>query len=195
MRIPAERGKMKEVWELCRRLNNPTRLKLLMDVYSPHLNDGLNVGIAMDDNSLKQSATSSHLAALASLGIIRRCRSGRFVNYYPEISDESPNVAEIARLILERGRKNPRDLAFADVFPVMMNAFRAKAVANIALTDGITLLELAEKYDKEMRLVTRDLKPAVEGGMLSVSAEGPDGIYTYIPPADPIARRIVELSA
>ena len=45
----------------------------------------------------------------------------------------------------------------------MMNAFRAKAVANIALTDGITLLELAEKYDKEMRLVTRDLKPAVEG--------------------------------
>ena len=77
---------------------------------------------------------------------------------------------------------------------VMMNVFRAKAVANIALTDGITLLELAEKYDKEMRLVTRDLKPAVEGGLLSVSAEGPDGIYAYIPPADPIARRIVELS-
>ena len=76
----------------------------------------------------------------------------------------------------------------------MMNAFRAKAVANIALTDGITLLELAEKYDKEMRLMTRDLKSAVEGGLLSVSAEGPDGIYAYIPPADPIARRIVELS-
>ena len=57
-----------------------------------------------------------------------------------------------------------------------------------------SLLELAEKYDKEMRLVTRDLKPAVEGGLLSVSAEGPDGIYAYIPPADPIARRIVELS-
>ena len=46
-----------------------------------------------------------------------------------------------------------------------------------------------------MRLVTRDLKPAVEGGLLSVSAEGPDGTYAYIPPADPIARRIVELSA
>ena len=61
-------------------------------------------------------------------------------------------------------------------------------------TDGIPLLELAEKYDKETRLVTRDLKPAVEGGLLSVSAEGPDGIYAYIPPADPIARRIVELS-
>ena len=45
-----------------------------------------------------------------------------------------------------------------------------------------------------MRLVTRDLKSAVEGGLLSVSAEGPGGIYTYIPPADPIARRIVELS-
>ena len=56
------------------------------------------------------------------------------------------------------------------------------------------LLELAEKYDKEMRLVTRGLKPTVEGGLLSVSAEGPDGIYAYIPPADPIARRIVELS-
>ena len=186
---------MKEVWELCRRLNNPTRLKLLMDVYSQKLDDGLNVGIAMDDNSLKQPATSSHLSALASLGIIRRCRSGRFVNYYPEISDESPRVAEIARLIRERWRTNPHNLAFSEVFPVMMNAFRAKAVANIALTDGITLLELAEKYDKEMRLVTRDLKPAVEGGLLSVSAEGPDGIYAYIPPADPIARRIVELSA
>ena len=43
-------------------------------------------------------------------------------------------------------------------------------------------------------LVTRDLKLAVEGGLLSVSAEGPDGIYAYIPPADPITRRIVELS-
>ena len=152
---------MKEVWELCRRLNNPTRLKLLMmDVYSQKLDDGLNVGIAMDDNSLKQPATSSHLSALASLGIIRRCRSGRFMNYYPEISDESPRVAEIARLIRERGRTNSDNLAFSDVFSVMMNAFRAKAVANIALTDRITLLELAEKYDKEMRLVTRDLKPA-----------------------------------
>ena len=45
-----------------------------------------------------------------------------------------------------------------------------------------------------MRLVTRDLKPAVEGGLLSVSAEGPDGTYAYNPPVDPIARRIVELS-
>ena len=54
----------------------------------------------------------------------------------------------------------------------MMNAFRAKAVANIALTDGITLLELAEKYDKEMRLVTRDLKPAVEGRLLYIAICG-----------------------
>ena len=186
---------MKEVWELCRRLNNPVRMKMLVEIYARCPAPGVNVGIAMNDANAKQSTTSEHLSTLASLGLIRREKSGRFVNYYPDISSEFPRIAEIARLTRARVRSNPSDLSFTSIFPAMMNAFRARVVANIAASSGMTLLELAEKYDKEMRLITRDLKPAVECGLLEVSAEGPDGIYTYKPPADPIARRIVELSA
>lgn len=107
---------MKEIWELCRELNNPVRMQLLTEIYEPKPTPGLNVGIAIDDSGMKQSTASEHFSALA------------------------------------------------------------------------------EKYDKEMRLISRDLKPAAECGLISISAEGSSGIYSYIPPADPIARRIVELS-
>ena len=185
---------MKEVWELCKKLNNPVRMKLLVEIYAKRPDAGVNVGFAMDESKLIASTASEHLSALASLGLIRRCRSGRFVNYYPEISGDYPHIAQIGQLIRERVLENPGDLLFTKVFPAMMNAFRARAVAFIAKSNGVTLLDLAEKYDKEMRLITRDLKPAVEAGLISVSAEGADGVYRYNPPSDPIAQRIVELS-
>lgn len=186
---------MKEIWELCKKLNNPVRLKLLVEIYAKRPDAGVNVGFAMDESKLIASTASEHLAALAALGLIRRRRSGRFVNYYPEIADENPHIAQIGRMIRERVLERPDDLAFAKVFPAMMNAFRARAVAFIAKSGGVTLLDLAEKYDKEMRLITRDLKPAVELGLLSVSADGTGGVYTYNPPSDPIAQRIIDLSA
>ena len=143
---------MKEVWELCRRLNNPTRLKLLMDVYSQKLDDGLNVGIAMDDNSLKQSATSAHLSALASLGIIRRCRSGRFVNYYPEISEESPSVAEIARLTKEKKRLEGELKRSAGM--LRNEKFLSKAPAEKIAAEK----EKQQKYEQQMAGVIRELE-------------------------------------
>ena len=185
---------MKEVWELCKKLNNPVRLKVLAEIYAMRPAPGVNVGVLVESCGLNEPTVSEHLSALASLGLIRRRRSGRFVNYYPEISNEHPRIAEIGLLIRERVMTNPGDLSFASVFAAMMNAFRARAVAFIAKSNGATLLDLAEKYDKEMRLVTRDLKPAVESGLISVSAEGADGVYRYNPPSDPIAQRIVELS-
>jgi len=185
---------MKEVWELCKKLNNPVRMKVLAEIYARRAAPGVNVGILVESCGLNEPTASEHLSALASLGLIRRCRSGRFVNYYPEISGDYPNIAQIGGMIRERVLENPGNLSFTKVFPAMMNAFRARAVAFIAKANGITLLDLAEKYDKEMRLITRDLKPAVEAGLISVSADGADGVYRYNPPSDPIARRIVELS-
>ena len=186
---------MKEVWELCKKLNNPVRMKVLVEIYKRRHDPGMNVGILVDTCRINEPTASEHLSALSSLGLIQRRRSGRFVNYYPEIKSDNPNIDEIGQLIRERVLENPTDLSFTKIFPAMMNAFRARAVTFIAKSSGVTLLDLAERYDKELRLITRDLRPAVKLGLLSVSAEGADGLYTYNPPSDPIARRIIELSS
>ena len=117
-----------EPWELCRKLANPERRALLRMVCEAK--DGLNVGLAQDGAvGLEQSGTSQYLGQLWKLGLIRRVRSGRFVNYYADAENAHALVKDVAVALQERFRAEAgcgsHDESYLPVMRVMGNAMRA----------------------------------------------------------------------
>ena len=193
-RHPGSRGGL---CAMCKLLNNPKRMDFLVRLYrdSLSLKDScLNVGNAQDGSGLFLAATSSYLRQLAGIGLVRRERSGRLVNYYPDFSQAVGEVQEIAALIMHRLRKEDGDLSFVPVFRVMMGAIRARVVRHIASGGDGCVEHLSERFHLQAGDLRHYLKFAEEGGMLACDSDDQDGVYHYIAPADPIARRIVELS-
>lgn len=192
-RHPGSRGGL---CAMCKLLNNPKRMDFLVRLYrdSPSLGDCLNVGNAQDGSSLFLSATSAYLRQLAGIGLVRRERSGRLVNYYPDFSRASSEVREIAALIMDRLRKKNGDLSFVPVFRVMMGSVRARIVRYIAAGGNGCVEALSDRFRMHPGDLRHHLKFAEQGGILSCDSDDSDGVYSYIAPADPIARRIIELS-
>lgn len=193
-RQPGSRGGL---CAMCKLLNNPKRMDFLVRLYrnSLSLNDScLNVGNAQDGSGLFLAATSTYLRQLADIGLVRRERSGRLVNYYPDFTRAAEEVQEIAALIMHRLRKEDGNMSFAPVFRVMMGAIRARVVRYIASGGDGCVEHLSERFQLQIGDLRHYLKFAEEGGMLVCNSDDPDGVYRYIAPADPIARRIVELS-
>lgn len=182
---------MKEVWEFCRKLNNPERLGLLKRIYRLRA-AGSTVNEAVEESVLGQSATSQYLKQLHELGLLRRQRSGCHVEYYADSSDAPSKIAEIACMMYKRFQKENCDMSFTSILGVMGNAARARMISYIAQGGNGEKFSLSEKYDKPIRIITRDLEPACDCGLLMISQED---IYVYQSPTDPIAQRIVELSA
>ncbi len=182
---------MKELWEFCRKLNNPERLGLLKRIYRLKAS-GSTVNEAVEESGLGQSATSQYLKQLHELGLLRRERGGRLVGYYADSSEATAKIAEIACMMYRRFQKADCDMSFVSILGVMGNAARARMVAYIAQGGNGDKIALAEKYNKPTRIITRDLEPACDCGLLRL---GHDDTYVYQPPPDPIAQRIVELSA
>ena len=182
---------------MCKLLNNPKRMDFLVRLYrdSHSLRDScLNVGNAQDGSGLFLAATSSYLRQLADIGLLRRERSGRLVNYYPDFTRAAEEVQEGGAMIMDRLREEDGDLSFAPVFRVMMSAIRARVVRYIASGGDGCVEHLSERFHLQAGDLRHYLKFAEEGGMLACDSDDPDGVYHYIAPADPIARRIVELS-
>ena len=193
-RLPGSHGGL---CALCKLLNNPKRFDFLVRLYRDSHDlrrDGFNVGDAQDGSELYLSATSAYLRQLADIGVVRRERSGRLGNYYPDFSRARPEVGEIAGLIMHRVRKDGGDLSFVPIFHVMMGVMRARIVRFIAAGGDGGVEYLAEKFQLRVGDLRHHLKFAEEGGVLTCNSDDPDGVYTYITPADPIARRVVELS-
>jgi len=181
---------MKYLWDMCKLLNNPRRLDLLVRIYSV-ANDGLNVGLAVEGSGLQQPSTSAYLRQLEAIGLIRRERSGHFVNYYANTKAARDEVSVVGDMIIERVRKNPKDRAFAAHFDILMNAFRVRVLHHLWKGGDGSPIALCEKFDREMRLLTRDLKLVVDSGLLAVEL---DGTYRYCPPDEPVTCRIIELA-
>ena len=184
--------------EMCRRLNNPKRFDFLVRLYQDDRSmdlAGFNVKGALDGAKVNLSATSEYLKGLAEIGLIRRERAGRLVNYTPDFSLAKPCVGEIARMMRERIRKDPNDLGFVPVFRAMMGSRRSRIVRHIASGGCGHIPYLIQQFEfLQLCDLIRDLKAAVEAHILDLDSQDSDGTYTYITPADPIARRIVELS-
>jgi len=192
-----EKGSGGGLCELCQKLDNPERRAFLVRLYKDGRTPeqaGFNVGEAVDKSKLKQPATSQYLRQLSALGLIRRERHGRIVSYCPEVCGATPCVRDIAEMMRERWRRDATDEAFVPIFHVMMGPFRACVVRWIAAGGCGAVESLAERYGKKPSDVIRLLDWAVKGGVLELSSEDSEGVYRYITPADPIARRIVELS-
>lgn len=182
---------------MCKLLNNPKRMDFLVRLYRDtfSLEDScLNVGNAQDGSELFLAATSAYLRQLAGIGLVRREQSGRLVNYYPDFSQAAKEVREIAALIMRRVRDEGGDLSFAPVFRVMMGLVRARIVRYIAAGGNGCAEHLSEKFNLPNSDLRHYLAFAEEGGILERDSDDNDGIYRYIAPADPIARRIIELS-
>lgn len=177
---------MKEPWELCKKLNNPERLALLRSVYRTE--DGLNAGLAIESARLGQSGTSQYLKQLEDLGLIRRERAGRFVNYLPDLRNANIRIRPIGELLKTRlTAKGGADLTFTRHFPALMNARRARIVAALAACGELSGDEICDRFNIISKHLTREMKPIVDCGLASVAAD----IYRYIKPNDSISQEVI----
>ena len=181
-----------EIWELCRKLANPERRALLRRVCESK--DGLNVGIAQDGaEGLKQSGTSQYLGQLWKLGLIRRVRSGKYVNYYADAENANALIKDVALALQDRfraeigGRVHNED--YIPVMRVMGNAMRARIVGMLAREGAASREYVCDRLGLSERTLDRHLKPAINMSLVECGANGNLKIST---PTDPIARLIVK---
>lgn len=183
--------------EMCRKLNNPNRLDFLIRLYrdidTPDF-AGFNVNGAREGSKLNQPATSEYLRQLADLRLARRERVGRQVIYRPDFTRAAIPIAEIATMIAERVRGRSDDVSFGPIFRVMMGSVRSRVVRHIASGESGGVEFLCERFGVRESDLHHALRPAIDADILSLDMKCLDGTYRYITPADPIARRIVELS-
>lgn len=183
---------MKELWEVCRKLSNPERLDLLRRAYVRR-DSGIGVNEGAEESKLGQPTVSEYFKQLMELGLLRRERGGRLVGYYPDWSTATEAIAVIAEMLYERFAAGSNDTGFSNAFEVFGNAFRLRVIRYVAKYGSCSKESLAGVFNKPIRLLTRDLEPAVKGGVLALDPDETGGVYRYIPPSDSIAWRVVEL--
>ena len=182
---------MRKVWDLCKVFENAHRMTLLAEIYN-NLDCGANVGWLVDRMSgrLEAPAVTQYLRQIELLGLLRRERSGRYVNYYDDMRGAASDVREVAALI----RAEIRSSGFYDdhgMFRALMNAFRARVCHYLLNGGNGNKREICERFGHVAKYLARDLRPAVESGLLTASAES----YELRLPMDPIILRVIELAA
>ena len=185
---------MKTISDLCKKLNNPIRIELLKGVYTS-MTGGANVGLMQDGSGLGVSGTSQYMAQLEDLGLIRRKRSGRYVNYLADWSQATPEIAEIAAMLKQRFVEKGDMTELTVVFGVLMNPFRARVINYLANGGNGEKENLIKCFKQSKKTLDRDLKPARDAGLLDMDDDDADfGCYTYHAPSDPIATRLIALA-
>lgn len=158
----------------------------------------MNVGLLADALSaagLNQSGVSQYLKQLAHVGVIRRERAGRYVNYRADWVSGGAKVTEAARLIVSRIQEKG-DLDFTRFFGVLMNPFRAAVITYLAKGGAGDPGSICAVFQHQRRNLRRDLQVALDEGLLSVDDSSEVfGVYSFVTPADPLVARLVELCA
>ena len=182
---------MKKVWDLCKVLENPHRMTLLSEIYKS-MEGGGNVGWLVERmrGKLEAPAVTQYLKQIEWLGLLRRERCGRYVNYYDDMREASANVREVALLIRSEIRASG---SYDDkgMFRALMNAFRARVCHYLLNGGNGDKHEICERFRHIGKYLARDLQPAVESGLLTEYVES----YELQIPTDPIVRRVIELAA
>ena len=97
---------MVEFCEMCKLLNNRLKLEILVRVFESE--DGINVGYLADDmqnSGLGLSGVSQYLKQLERLGVVRRVRAGRYVNYEMDLRRADPKVRTAVEAIFAAVRE------------------------------------------------------------------------------------------
>ena len=185
---------MKTIFDLCKRLDNPVRRELLRRVYTSR-GDGANVTLTQDESGVGLSGASQYLKQLEELGLIARRRSGRFVNYLADWSLAPKGIKTIAAMLHARIKEDGTIDSLAPVFHAVMNPFRGR-VLNWLMRGGKGDKKfLADRFGKDLRTIDRDLKPAIDAGLLDMTDDDEDvGSYVFVTPEDSIARAIIALA-
>ena len=180
------------IGELCKLLNNSLKLEMLLRIYAAK--DGMNVGILADEMSrrgLVLSGVSQYLKQFESLGVIRRSRAGRYVNYFPDMKCASADVKAVVEAVVSR-KGNVSGLA--PCFAALMNPFRAKVIAALRQAGEISGVEICSKTEHQLRHLKRDLQAAVDAGLIwADDAEPSLAVYHFREHPDPIVRLMVSL--
>lgn len=185
---------MKTVFDLCRRLDNPIRRELLRRVYTS-LDGGYNVGLAQDNSGLGMSGTSQYLKQLEELGLIRRERCGRYVNYLADWSVAPTGIRDLAAQFHARFAEGGTLESLAPVFHAVMNPFRGRVLNWLSRGGSGEKSLLCERFNKRREILARDLKPAIDVGLLDMTDDDETaGEYVYCPPTDPLALHILSLA-
>ncbi len=183
---------MFEVCNLCRVLANPLRLEILARIYCSQ--DGFNVGFLADEmqkHKLGVSAISQYLMQLERMGLIRRRREGRYVNYYPIFAGAPASIRGIVKLIVENLRsQGSRD--YARAFVALKNPFRARVVGLLSHKKSLSTEAICIRLEHEMRYLYRDLKSAIDAGLIRADGNCSDASYFYIPPKSEIVQLMIE---
>ena len=179
------------ICKLCKLLNNPLKLEMLSRVYLAK--DGVNVGVLADEMSsrgLVMSGVSQYLKQFESLGVMRRERAGRYVNYCPN-PKAAADMKSAVIAIVSRKENLP---ALAPYFAALMNPFRAKVVAALRKAGEISGVEICERTEHQLRYLKRDLQAVVDAGLIWADDSEPSlAVYRYREPSDPVARLLVSL--
>ena len=183
---------MVEMWEFCRKLSNQERLGLLRLVCEAR--ECLNVGAAQEGSpGLKQSGTSQYLGQLWKMGLIRRLRSGQYVNYYADAENAHAPIRDAAVALQNRfreeSRNNRRDESYVKVMRIMGNAMRARIVGKLAREGLMTLDYICDRLGIDAKNIRRHLKPAIDAGLVECDA---NGFLKLNRPTDLIAQLIIK---
>lgn len=180
--------------EMCKLLNNRFRLEILVRVF--RAKGGMNVGWLADEmegKGLGVSGVSQYLKQLERLGVVRRVRAGRYVNYEADTQRADPKVRTAVEAIVTAVTEE-RPGVLLPVFAALMNPFRAGVVAAVAKAGAISAHEICERTEHQMKYLKRDLQAAVDAGILDPDdSEISRAVYRYITPRDSAARTLVSL--
>ena len=185
---------MVAICEMCKLLSNELRLEVLVRVF--RAKDGVNVGLladGMQNLGLGLSGVSQYLKQLERLGVVRRVRAGRYVNYVADVRRADPKVRTAVEAIVPAVGKRGCD-ALLPIFGALMNPFRAGVVAAVAKAESISSEEICAKMEHQMKHLKRDLRAAVDAGLIdSDDTEAQIAVWHYREPSDAVARLLVSL--
>ena len=179
---------MLEICELCKVLSNPFRLEILHRIYEAK--EGFNFGRLaeeMGEANLCASGVSQYLRELVRLNIVRRRREGIYVSYYADLSKAPKSIAEITALIIKHMQKDKKR-NFVRAFVALRNPFRVTVLRMLSKASSMSTEVICDKTCHAYKHLDRDLKPAIEAGLIQASSDQIRGYatYRYIPPKDPV---------